>query len=396
MPERPIERSSTRKGSPEPEDAANWALDQVGSILADIARTSPSHTDGMSERDRLIDQQKEKARCATTGSSSTPLEKERKRLNSPYFNISNEMLEEAIRQADRGHPVLPIHGISKGQCACPKKSDCSSPGKHPATGRGFKDATTDHETIKQWFSSSPSLNLASATGEISGLIAIDIDPRNDGDEGLAGLERLHGRLSDTVEVATGGGGRHLLFKYPSGRHIPCSNSRVAKGVDIKGDDGYVVSPPSNHESGTRYEYRESHDFDSVELAELPEWLLDKVVSEPPAQTEPGASIIESRRRYMPLGRMAWDFVSNGAPIGSQRTRALAATRNYLGAGYSIENTASKIWEGLKACECIASDPWTYKHAFDMAVDLSNNPRPSGNQSTGQNRKITFEDVEIRL
>ena len=72
-----------------------------------------------------------------------------------------------------------------------------------------------------------------------------------------------------------------------------------------------------------------------------------------------------------LGYKTLDFVANGAPIGEQRGRALGATRAYLSAGYSIEETAEKVWQGLQNSPCgEAAKPWTYKDAVGLAEDLA--------------------------
>ena len=64
------------------------------------------------------------------------------------------------------------------------------------------------------------------------------------------LEAEHGELPATVEVITARG-RHLYFKMPD---MPVRNSagKIAAGIDMRGDDGYVLAPPSVHPSGTRY------------------------------------------------------------------------------------------------------------------------------------------------
>jgi putative DNA primase/helicase len=76
-----------------------------------------------------------------------------------------------------------------------------------------------------------------------------------------------------------------------------------------------------------------------------------------------------------LGYKTLDFVANGAPIRTQRARALAAARGYLAAGYSIEDTAAAVWRGMQACMSgpdnhDPADPWTYEHALDLARDMA--------------------------
>ena len=165
--------------------------------------------------------------------------------------------------------VFPVHSIRDGRCTCGK--NCSSPGKHPLTANGLHDATTDPAIIRAWWHRWPWANIGIATGAGSGFFVLDVD----GDVGqttLDGYETKHGRLPDTVEAITGGGGRHILFQHPGFdiRNVV----RLAPGLDIRGDGGYIVAPPSVHRSGRQYEWELSSRPDEVEIAPAPTWLLD--------------------------------------------------------------------------------------------------------------------------
>jgi hypothetical protein len=192
--------------------------------------------------------------------------------------------EEALRYAERGWKVFPVHCISGGRCTCGRAvddKDGHSPGKHPRTKHGLKDASDDPAVITRWWSKWPDANVGIATGEASGFVVIDIDPRNGGDTSLKALIAEHGDLPETLETRTGGGGSHYFFAHPGGK-IACSSSKVAPGVDVKGDGGYVVAPPSVHESGDKYEWMVA----DVESAPLPQWLLALVQ----APARDGASV----------------------------------------------------------------------------------------------------------
>ncbi len=160
---------------------------------------------------------------------------------------ADRCLEWAERYAQRGWPVFPVHSARVGVCTC-RQVDCSSPAKHPLTTKGLKDASTDLEVIREWWRRWPEANVAIATGR--GLVALDIDPRHEGDESLRALRRRV-ELPATAEVTTGGGGQHLYFAVP-GVTIRNSASKLGKGLDVRGDGGYVVAPPSVHQSGQRY------------------------------------------------------------------------------------------------------------------------------------------------
>lgn len=167
-------------------------------------------------------------------------------------------------------------------------------GKYPAIpaskgGHGCKDASSDPDIIRKWWSEYPSANIGIATGEKNGIVVLDIDRNHgadiDGNDTLHELEEKLGALPDTVEVLTPNGGRHLYFKYPSGYNIGIHKSEKEDkwpGIDIRGNGGYVVAPPSSISCTDRkvraYEWEASSYPNETPLAELPtpwvKWLDD--------------------------------------------------------------------------------------------------------------------------
>jgi len=184
-----------------------------------------------------------------------------------------------INYAGRGWPVLPVQSLNaRGSCCC-GRSDCPSPGKHPIgklVPHGLKQASIDSERLQQWWEQYPRANIGIVTGAASGFFALDVDPRHGGEESLEALLAQWGNLPETVEQLTGGGGRHLLFKHP-GLPVPCGNGKLGQGIDIKGDGGYIVVDPSVHASGQQYAWELSHHPDDTQIADAPQWLLDRVV-----------------------------------------------------------------------------------------------------------------------
>lgn len=114
----------------------------------------------------------------------------------------------------------------------------------------------------------PEANVGIVTGAVSGLVVLDIDPDKGGEASLAELEARFGPLPATLAVRTGGGGRHLWFRHP-GEPVPCAVG-LRPGIDVRGDGGYVVAPPSIHPSGRPYRFEEGS---AGEPAPLPGWLL---------------------------------------------------------------------------------------------------------------------------
>lgn len=100
------------------------------------------------------------------------------------------------------------------------------------------------DEVQRWYTDAPDANLGIVTGAISGLVVVDLD----GPEGMESGRRLN--LSSPVTVLTGNG-KQLYFKHPGGR-VCNSVKKVADGVDIRGDGGYVAAPPSLHPNGKKY------------------------------------------------------------------------------------------------------------------------------------------------
>jgi hypothetical protein len=122
---------------------------------------------------------------------------------------------------------------------------CQPLAKRPITARGFRDATDDPARVAAWRRRWPDANWAVATGAVSGVIVIDIDAHHGGPRALAALEARLGPLPAGPRVRTPHGGSHYFFAYPAdGRPIPCSAGRLGPGVDVRGDGGYVLVPPS--------------------------------------------------------------------------------------------------------------------------------------------------------
>ncbi len=182
--------------------------------------------------------------------------------------IDISLLDAALDYTRRGWRVFPLHTPQANGCSC-EKQDCQHPGKHPRTPHGFQDATRDQAAIREWWNRWPTANIGVVTGAASGIVVLDIDPRHGGDDSFATLEREQGELPRTVESLTGGGGRHLYFAHPGGT---LRSKLIAPGIELKGDGGYVVAPPSTHVSGRRYIWELSSHPDDVALAPLPRWL----------------------------------------------------------------------------------------------------------------------------
>lgn len=178
--------------------------------------------------------------------------------------LSGRLVVVAVRYAEHGWPVVPLHAPQAGGCTC-RVGECASPGKHPRTRQGLHDATTDVDRVRGWWARWPEANIGITTGAASGLLVLDID-LPDGPASLSELQAEHGRLPPTCEQRTGSGGRQLLLVHPGG--TVGNRSALLPGVDVRGDGGYIVAPPSLHASGERYRWTVR-----TPPAAVPRWLL---------------------------------------------------------------------------------------------------------------------------
>jgi len=181
----------------------------------------------------------------------------------------NPFLRAALYYAGRNWPVFPIWWVKGAHCAC-GKADCAHPGKHPIgklAPKGRNSATTDPKKIKEWWKQYPKANIGLPTGPESGLVVVDIDPRNGGNRQK--LDDLGG-FPPTPTAQTGGGGEHILLRHPGRKVKSKSELGGIQGIDQKGDGGYIVAPPSNHISGGVYAWKIKPD---TPLAAIPAWLM---------------------------------------------------------------------------------------------------------------------------
>lgn len=188
-----------------------------------------------SSRDRDIAQQTEVPYwAAPRGSSRGP----GRAAGAGTAGYSHELLKGAFVYAGRGIPVFP----------------CEPGGKRPLTTDGFLEATTDEARIRRWWGRWPRANVAIPTGGRSGLLVLDVDAGG-GTDSLALLELSRGQPPRTARAATGGGGAHLYFRYPSHQELRAAglytegvrNSQgfLGVGLEVRGEGGYVVAPPSS-------------------------------------------------------------------------------------------------------------------------------------------------------
>lgn len=151
-------------------------------------------------------------------------------MTAPHVALSR-LGRAAVAYAERGWHVFPLQ---------PRE-------KKPLKGsRGFLEATADVATVTAWWRREPNANIGLWPGQ-SGFLILDLD----GPEGVKAAQLLGALSEPTLECSTGraDGGRHLYFRRPD---FSVPNRVLAPKLDVRGDAGYVILPPSVHPSGKLY------------------------------------------------------------------------------------------------------------------------------------------------
>lgn len=212
--------------------------------------------------------------------------------------------------------------------------------------------------IGDWFTRWPDANLAIVTGIVSSLVVLDLDPRRGADLSGARLEREHGPLPETVEAESGSGGRHLYFSHPGG--IVPDRIDLAQGIDLRGDGGYVVAPPSVRASGASYRWVRSPEV--FHLASLPAWLSDH---------------LKSRRDGSPDPAVHWQRLLQEGVTKGGRSDALSFLSAYL-SGKEVHPQV--VLELLRCWNTMRCRPPLETHALSLAVTVGQNAGNKSNES----------------
>lgn len=137
--------------------------------------------------------------------------------------------------------------------------------KEPFSGLGVYAATADIAQVTEWWQRWPNANIGLHCGG-SGLLAIDLDAYKDN---YAGCDLLTPEDEETVTNLTGGGGVHLLYTMPAGAKYGNEKGSLPPGVDVRGQGGYIVLPPSVHPSGNPYRWELSYGPHEIDPRPLP-------------------------------------------------------------------------------------------------------------------------------
>jgi hypothetical protein len=166
-------------------------------------------------------------------------------------------------------------------------------------------------------------------GAITRLLLLDMDFRGSSVvEERGDVVRLFGPIPDTAEVITGSGSRHAYFRYGGGK-VP---KEIAKGVQLKGDGGYAVVPPSIHPNGNQYIFDGTEGAKAIlHVADVPGWLT--------------AAIANAKLNEVPE-----EAADTGWPDGQRNTRLASLAGKLRRNGLSVEAmTAALLEENRLRC-----------------------------------------------
>jgi putative DNA primase/helicase len=299
----------------------------------------------------------------------------------------DSMLSAALDYAARGLPVFPCSpSVEKGRGKRPLVPAETAPG---ARDGGLYLATTDEARIRAWWGQWPAALIGMPTGLRAGVVVVDLDPRAfDADDMLAALEAwLGGEPFVGPLVETQSGGLHLWFRYPddlekdlkvgnrAGLFVKIDGAPIAirEHVDVRGEGGYVILPPSTMADGKVYRWKSEPDAEPPALpARLADVILKRgefapqpmrpaapVAGRPATPTGSGDLAQEAVRRYAlaVLDRARADMAGAGQGTRGSTLNSLAFMLGpYVEAGAVSEREAwAALQDGADASGLTATD-----------------------------------------
>jgi len=235
-------------------------------------------------------------------------------------------------------------------------------------GKGFKDATDNPQIIDAWARRYPKCNIAISTGEPSGIVVIDVDPRNGGFASISKLAGSGNLFPACPTAKTGNNGRHMYFRLPDG--LKSSKDRLGPGIDVKSTGGYVVAAPSwiaPTEAGPGGTYQWLVSPETIAIPPLPRWAVERLIPKAKAlpkfetmQTaEAAARSLEGMARKLAAAGQGqrnnllnWAAYTVGSLIREGKLSSVLAdqrlTQAALAAGLTLPEIKATIASGFRA------------------------------------------------
>ena len=243
--------------------------------------------------------------------------------------MTSDFLAAALAYAERGWHVFPLAEGAK-----------TPDGR--LVPRGQNQATTDPQQIRQWWGPNRKANIGIAC-EPSGLVVVDLDRKPGAADGVAAWETMADdtEFLETYSVTTPtGNGKHLYFLAPDGEKIKNSASKLAPGIDIRGN-GYVVAAKSII-NGVQYAHNEV-----PEVQPLPVWVTERLTKPPaaPRVTAPtvAATVAPQGDVQARLQALADELAAAPEGTGNDTAARIAfMAGQYVGAKQLAENEAISV------------------------------------------------------
>lgn len=303
---------------------------------------------------------------------------------------------------DRRWALIPLHHVlPSGACSCrfaatdpDHQAGGKSVAKHPLT-KGWQTgaAMSLADAFSVWCDYNPGANIGIRTGTASGIFVLDVDPDNGGNAALDAMLKANGPLPRTFTVRTGSGGRHYYFTLPAFKVTNGANrllvTEYGPGLDIRGEGGQVVAPPSVSAKG---DYVVLDDADPVSA---PAWLLELLqatVDTMPAMDSP---VVEDLPTIADLSARDADRVQRYA----ERVLDQELTE-YLEAPPGSGNAA--LFQSACSMLEIAQSPWNTVTTGDVWAKLERarmqraDTHPAGGGQDPAEFSATWESARTRV
>lgn len=273
------------------------------------------------------------------------------------------MHDGALQCARAGLRVHPLYMVDDNlNCVCRLGADCpeKARGKHPRLPAWQTAASADLDQVSKWWSQWPDAGIGIATGRASKVWVLDCD----GEDAIAWYRdrcREHG-LVRTAGVKTGRG-RHFWWMWPADDTVNVRNAQgIVPGVDVRGEGGYVIGPPTRHRNGTRYELLTGAPYD-VQPREAPAWLIELVREKPKAKVPRIIDIsrrtpwsvkaadeeLARRLRLDPIARETLGQQLGGVIAGAHARKVKCPRCSELSVWWMINGTGYANCSHLKTC-----------------------------------------------
>jgi hypothetical protein len=283
-------------------------------------------------------------------------------------------IEAALGYARSGWPVFP----------------CNPLDKTPLTPHGFKDATTDEAQIRAWWGRWPNAMIGVPTGPRIGLWVLDpdIDPvkQLDGVAELAKLTARYGVLPLTLTSITPRGGKHQFWVWDQSVDIRNSESRMAPGIDVRGNGGYVCLPPSRNAAGGMYQWDCTAPGQAV-LA--PPWLV----------------MLAKAKKVSAYAKAALDRECKNVASAQPGTRNSTLNKAAFSLGQLVgggaldeQEVCDRLFESAETCRLVADDgaqaAWATINSGMTAGKQQPRTRPQPTSQAGTHPTIQLEDGKL--